>query len=148
MTSGASTRRASVALTALLPALAVGTAFAAQPATLRAPREVRVGQTVTATARDLIPGHYRLYIGLTIDQGKGAHPVSCLAPVGPRVNVPSGDRRFRGKITAHLTCYQGTRIGTVPTTPGAYRFTVASPLDPGRFSGNKSFLKRRVRVAG
>ena len=133
---------------ALLATLASGAAVAlAAPApTLRAPREVRVGQAVTATARDLVPGHYRLYIAMTTSQGAGGRPITCLAAVSPRVDVPDGDRTFRGKIPAKLTCYQGKAIGTVRTTPGAYRFQVASPIGPGMFSARKSFLKRRVSV--
>ena len=142
--------RSSFLAAALLATLASGAAVAlgAPAPTLRAPREVRVGQAVTATARDLVPGHYRLYIGMTTSQGGGGRPISCLAAVSPRVNVPSGDRTFRGRIPARLACYQGTRIGTVPTTPGAYRFQVASPIGPGMFSARKSFVKRRVRVTG
>ena len=133
---------------ALLATMAGGAAvaLAAASPTLRAPREVRVGQAVTATARNLVPGHYGLYIAMTTSQGGGGQPINCLAAVSPRVNVPSGDRTFRGKIPAKLTCYQGRAIGTVRTTPGAYRFQVASPIAAGKFSARKSFLKRRVRV--
>ena len=140
--------RPSFAAAALLATLASGAAVAlAAPApTLRAPREVRVGETVAATARNVVPGHYRLYIAITTRQSGGGRAIDCLAAVSPRVDVPSGTRTFRGKIPAKLTCYQGTRIGTVRTTPGAYRFQVASPIGPGMFSARKSFLKRRVTV--
>ncbi len=142
--------RSSLVPAALLATLASGAAVAvaAPTPTLRAPRDVRVGQAVTATARDLVPGHYRLYIAMTTSQGEGGRSIDCLAAVSPRVNVPSGDRTFRGKIPAKLTCYQGTAVGTVRTTPGAYRFQVASPIAAGRFSARKSFVKRRVRVTG
>jgi len=134
---------------AFLTTLAIaGTALAATPATLRAPREVRVGETVTATARNLVPGHYRLYIAMTTSQSGGGQAINCLAAVSARVNVPSGDRTLRGKVPAKLTCYQGTKIGTVRTTPGAYRFQVASPIAAGKFSARKSFVKRRVTVTG
>jgi hypothetical protein len=135
---------------ALLATLVSGAAVAvgAPTPTLRAPRDVRVGETVTATARDLVPGHYRLYIAMTTSQGGGGQAINCLAAVSPRVNVPNGNRTFRGKIPAKLLCYQGKAIGTVPTTPGAYRFQVASPIAAGRFSARKSFVKRRVRVTG
>jgi len=110
--------------------------------------ELRHGETVTATAHNLVPGHYRLYIAMTTSQGGGWQPINCLAAVTARVNVPSGDRTFRGKIPAKLTCYQGKAIGTVSTTPGAYRFQVASPIAAGQFSARKSFVKRRVTVTG
>ncbi len=137
-----------LAFLALLATFAVTATALAASATLRAPREVRVGERVTATASDLVPGHYRLYIAMTSSQGGGGQPINCLAAVSARVNVPDGDRTFRGTIPSKLTCYQGTKIGTVRTTPGAYRFQVASPIAAGKFSARKSFVKRRVTVTG
>ncbi|HEY1538332.1 MAG TPA: hypothetical protein VGF63_02960 [Solirubrobacteraceae bacterium] len=143
------TSRATIALAALVAALAVAGAAGARPAaTLRAPREVRLGEAVTATARNLNPGHYRLFIVLTASQGKGARPITCLGAVGPRLNVPAGERSFHGRIPAKLTCYQGTRLGTVPNGPGIDRFVLASPAGGEAFSGSRSFLERRVRVTG
>lgn len=136
-----------VALAAVLGLVPTAVAVAAGPA-ISGPARVRVGETVTVKARDLIPAHYRLYIGTTIEQGAGARPISCLAPIGPRVDVPSGDRTFRGRVPAKLTCYQGVRIGTFPTGPGQYRFTVASPLGGDMFAGGKSFATRAVRIVG
>jgi hypothetical protein len=128
------------------PALASAAATTVAPATIAGPPTVRVGDAVRVTAHHLVPGHYRLYVTITMPFGSGGRPINCIGSVSPRVNVASGGRTFTGRVPARLSCYQGLGIGTVRTSPGTYAFLVASPVGPAAFSARKSFLRRSVRV--
>jgi hypothetical protein len=133
-----------VAAAAVLLTPAAGAAAAA---TIASPRQARVGERVTVHASGLIPGRYRLLLGVTVSHPPGGEALSCSATIGGRVSS-TGTATFSGPIPRRLVCRfgAGTATGTVAVGPGRYRFLVASPVGPGAFSGSRSFVKRGVRI--
>lgn len=117
---------------------------AARPAQLLSPDRTRVGESVSASARNLVPGDYRLYLAATLYNESGR--VSCLGAVSSRVRVKSGRGTFRGTVPGRLNCYQGVTITRFAVEPGDYHFQVGSPAGPGAFSPRRSLAIRNVTV--
>ena len=138
-------------------AAALGTAVAAAAvfapvalaASLSSPATATVGGHVSVTASNLIPGRYQLLIAYTKPEGKGGQLINCSASIGS-IKTVKRSATFSGTIPSKLVCRTGggPSLGTVPVTAGRYDLAVGSPVGPGEFDGNKSFLERIVTLSG
>jgi hypothetical protein len=128
----------------LILACGTATAFAAK---LSSPSKARVGDTVTAKASGLKAGRYALTLVADIQPSQGAF---CVARIGKRQTASGGRVTISAKIPTRLTCYQGngSRLGKVKVTPGAYHLIVSVPDGPTGSSGKHSFVRRALKIKG
>jgi len=132
-------------LLALIALGLAGTAVPALAATVDGPSRVEVRQTVRVEATGLKDGRYTLSL---VAKQRPARGASCLASIGRRKLVTDGDATFRGRVPSRLRCYQGPDnfLGRIRTTPGSYRFVIGVKTGGAAFDGEKSFVRRSVRV--
>jgi hypothetical protein len=128
--------------TALILALACGTAFAA--ARFSAPSKAHVGDQVTAKASGLKSGRYALT--LSLDNTAGPR-TACLARVGHRQNAVNGRLKITGKIPPRLRCWENNsvRLGKIKVEPGKYHLIIGQPQGPSGF-GPGSFVRRKLTI--
>jgi hypothetical protein len=119
-----------------------GLALAA--ATLSTPSKARVGDSVTARGSGLKQARYALTLSLDNTAGERT---ACVARVGKQKDSVNGRVTIKGKIPAHLRCWENdsVRLGRIAVKPGKYHLILAHPDGPSGF-GKGSFLRRRLTI--
>ena len=127
-----------------LAACAVASAAACSVATA-ATTSARVGTILTVRAHDLEPGRYALTL---VSDDRPTRQGSCLARMADPTRTHGGKVTLSGKVPRRLTCYEGngTKLGRVKVTPGAYHLVVAVPDGPAGFDADHSFVRRALRI--
>ena len=132
-------------MTLLLVLACGGVALAAAAAAkLSTPSKARVGDSVTARGSGLKKARYALT--LSLDNTAGPH-TACVARIGKQKDSAGGRVTIKGKIPAHLRCWENNsvRLGRIAVKPGRYHLILAHPSGPAGF-GKGSFLRRKLTI--
>jgi hypothetical protein len=127
-------------------AVSLVAAPAALAAKLSSPKSAHVGDSVTVKASGLDGGRYALTL---VADDRPTPRAFCVARLGKRHKASSSGRvSISGRIPAKLTCYEGngSKLGRVETSPGAYHLIVSVPRGPTGSSGNHSFVRRAFKI--
>jgi len=106
-----------------------------------------VGQRIEVEAKGLKDGKYTLSLVRRLDKPSG---ISCLGKIGKARRVTEGEAKFKGKVPARLRCYSGPDAeqfqGRIKTVPGKARLVIGVKDGPGAYRGDKSFVRRKIRI--